>query len=97
MKSNLNNVNSIGLLIRRYLKAMGKEEEFVNAALANHWQEIVGKPVADVTVHLALMNKIVYIKVTSPIIKSQLMMSKDLLKKRITEIVDYAIVSIVIF
>jgi hypothetical protein len=97
MKSNLNNVNPIGLLIRRYLKSMGKEEEFVNAALTNHWEEIAGKPVASVTVHLALMNKIVYIKVTSPIIKTQLMMSKDLLKRRITEILDYTIESIVIF
>lgn len=91
------NVNQIGKLIRLYAKNIGKEEEYLEAKLKNHWVDIVGQSIANQTTMISISNHKVYIKISSPIVKNQLLQVRENLKNYITKFIDYQIDSIAIF
>lgn len=91
------NVNQIGKLIRLYAKNIGKEEEYLEAKIKNHWAEIVGENIAQQTSTISLSNHKIYIKISSPIVKNQLFAVRENLKNYLIKFIDYQIDSIAIF
>ncbi len=64
--------NPVGDLIRQKMKAIGKEDEYLEAVVVNHWEEIAGKAVANNTKNISLYNGVLTITVESSILRDYL-------------------------
>jgi hypothetical protein len=75
------NTEPLGEVFKQYLKAIGAEKKMKEIQIRNNWEEIVGRTFNRYTENIYIKNKILYIKMSSPAAKQELMMIK-------TEITD---------
>ncbi len=91
------NTNSVGDIIRQHVKSIGKEDEYLEAIVKNHWEEIAGKVVFDHTKDINYYNKVLYVKIESPILKNELNYLKDKFIEKINNYVKKTFVTGIVF
>jgi len=89
--------NIIGDIIRQKMKALGKEDYYLEAVVKNHWDEIVGKAIANQTENVYFHKKMLYVKLKSPMIKSTLIGLKEKYKDIINDYVNKHFIDAVVF
>ena len=87
------NTESIGEVLRQYFD----ENKFLKVKLAesriiNGWKDILGKTIASYTSGLYIRNGVLYISLTSSVLRSELSLAKDDLIKKLN---DYAGLTVV--
>ena len=78
-------VEKLGDVISQYLKALRIDKKMKQVSLINSWEEIIGKNVARATSKIFFKNRILFVYINSAIIRNELLMIKDELKKRLNE------------
>lgn len=96
MKRN-SKANLFGDIIRQQMKAIGKEDYYLEAVVKNHWAEIVGQAIANQTQNIYFHKKILYVKLKSPMIKSTLIGLKDKYKDIINKYVNTNFIDTLVF
>ena len=75
-------VQQIGDLIMRNLRAQGLETPLLQKRLIDSWQEVAGDVVAGYTRELTIRNQTLYVHMTSPALRANLsMMRSELVRK----------------
>jgi predicted nucleic acid-binding Zn ribbon protein len=81
MAKDSHDIQHIGEAIRQLLKEYHLKPKFDEASVVASWERIVGKPVAKRTKRIYIRNKVLFIELDSPAMKSDLSFHKNQLLK----------------
>ena len=81
MAKDLHEIQHIGQAIRQLLREYHLKPKFDEANVVASWERIVGKPVSKRTKRIYIRNKVLFIELDSPAMKSDLSFHKNHLLK----------------
>lgn len=88
---------SIGMLIRQYMRQQGLESPLNEYRLIQAWKEIMGPSIAAQTENLFIKNQTLYVHVTSPVLRQELSMGRNLIIKNLNLHVGAQVIVNIIF
>ncbi|HIZ01510.1 MAG TPA: DUF721 domain-containing protein [Candidatus Bacteroides merdipullorum] len=92
-----NDAQSIGQLIRAYLRQESLESPLNERRLVNAWPEVVGPAIASYTDGLFVRNQTLYVHLTSSVLRQELMMGRDLLVRNLNRHVGAQVITNIVF
>ena len=87
-----NDAEQIGEMIRKFLEAPLNEYRLIQA-----WKDVVGPAITKYTSNLYIKNQILYVHITSSVLRQELMMGRDLLVKNLNKHVGAQVIVNIIF
>lgn len=91
------NTESIGELIRKFLRQQGLEAPLNEHRLLQGWAHVMGPIVARYTRDLVVCNQTLYVKLSSPVIRQELMMQRRELVVRLNAYVGAQVICDIVF
>ncbi len=88
---------SIGQLIRAYLRQESLESPLNERRLVNAWPEVVGPAIASYTDGLFVRNQTLFVHLTSSALRQELMMGRDLLVRNLNKHVGAQVITNIVF
>lgn len=86
-------VRTVGELVREFYE-LHKGPDYVDELkVVNSWKKVVGPFIASHTIDLAIRNHVLYVRVDSDALRSELSYSKSLLLKNLNEMVGKEVIS----
>ena len=86
-------VRTVGELVREFYE-LHKGPDYVDELkVINSWKKVVGPFIATHTIDLAIRNHVLYVRVDSDALRSELSYSKSLLLKNLNEMVGKEVIS----
>ena len=86
-------VKPLGDLIKEFYEVHKGSEYLDEQKVLNSWKEVVGPFIASHTIDLAIKNHVLFARVDSDALRSELSYSKSLLLKNLNELVGKEVVS----
>lgn len=68
---------SLGDVLKELLKVQHLDKKLNEKKLLNSWEAVVGAPIAKYTTEKFLKNKVLHIKLSSSVLRNELMMSRQ--------------------
>jgi len=90
-------VQTIREVIERYLRETPLHRKLQERHLIEGWHEILGKPVARATTGIYIRKDILYVRLTSSVMRNELFMMKDDIIRRLNERVGEQIITGIVF
>lgn len=85
-------VRTIGELVREFYE-LHKGPDYVDELkVINSWSKVVGQFIASHTIDLAIRNRVLFVRVDSDALRSELSYSKSLLLKNLNEMVGKEVI-----
>ncbi len=91
------NTEALSDVLNAFLRQNGLETPLNQYRLVESWTEVVGKTIARYTGDLFIKNQTLYVKVTSPSLKSDLMMGRSSLVRQLNRHVGAYVISDIVF
>jgi predicted nucleic acid-binding Zn ribbon protein len=79
------NTQPIEKVIREYLREMNIDQKLKEVGIVSQWEKLMGKTVAVRTSQIYIRNHILYIHVTSSVLKNELLMMRQAIIEKINE------------
>lgn len=92
-----NNAESIGLLIRKYLRQESLEGPLNEQRLLNSWSEVVGPAITSYTKDLYIRNQTLVVHLSSAALRQELMMGRELLVRSLNQKVGAEVIRDIVF
>ncbi|NDV57825.1 DUF721 domain-containing protein [Bacteroides sp. 519] len=92
-----NDAESIGMLIRKYLRQECLEGPLNEQRLLNSWEEVLGSTIAAYTKELYIRNQTLFVHLTSASLRQELMMGRELLVKSLNRKVGAEVIREIVF
>jgi predicted nucleic acid-binding Zn ribbon protein len=87
----------VGDVIRQFLRQQGLEAPLNQYRLIEAWKEVVGNGVAYFTQQIYIKNQSLYVHLTSPILRQELMMTRETLVHRLNEKAGAQVITDIVF
>lgn len=92
-----NEAESVGTLIRKFLRQEGLETPLNEKRLIDAWAVIMGTTIASMSKALYIKNQVLYVEVTSAPLRQQLMMGRQQLVTKLNQHVGAYVISNIVF
>lgn len=92
-----NNAEQIGEMILKFFRQNGLESPLNEYRLVQAWKEVVGPAITKYTSNLYIKNQILYVHLTSSVLRQELMMGRDILVRNLNEKVGAQVIVNIIF
>ena len=92
-----NNTESIGNLIRQFMRQEGLESPLNEYRLIQGWKEVLGPGIASYTNNLFIRNQTLYVHLTSSVLRQELMMTREQIIKNLNQHVGAQVIVNIIF
>ena len=92
-----NNAEQIGDVIRYFLRQQGLESPLNEYRLVQAWKDVVGPAITRYTSNLYIKNQVLYVHLTSSVLRQELMMGRDLLIRNLNQQVGAQVIVNIIF
>jgi predicted nucleic acid-binding Zn ribbon protein len=79
------NTEKLSDLIRGYVQENNLERKLTEVDMISSWEGLLGKTVARYTQELRISNGTLFIKISSPVVRNELLMMKEEIRKRLNE------------
>ncbi|MDD4191590.1 MAG: DUF721 domain-containing protein [Mangrovibacterium sp.] len=79
------NTEKLGALIRNYVRDNQLERKLTEVDIILSWTGLLGKTVASNTQELRIRNGTLFVKISSPVVRNELLMMKEEIRKRLNE------------
>jgi predicted nucleic acid-binding Zn ribbon protein len=79
------NTQKIEEVIQEYLKALKIDDKLKEVNLIKSWDDVVGKTIARSTQNIYIKNRKLFVKLNSSVIRNELFMLRDGLKKALND------------
>ncbi len=79
------NTQKIDEVIKEYLKALKIDDKLKEVNLIKSWDDVVGKTIARSTQNIYIKNRKLFVKLNSSVIRNELFMLRDGLKKTLND------------
>lgn len=76
---------SLAEALKDYIREMKLEGKLQEINIINSWEEIVGKSISSRTSRLYIKDQVLYIHLTSSVVRNELLMLREALKARLNE------------
>lgn len=91
------NTQSLSEIIKEYVKATRIERKLKEVDVVESWEDLLGKSVASYTRNIYIRNKVLYVEISSAVVKNELFMMREEIKRKINEKEGEEIVRTIIF
>jgi len=91
------NTEKLGALIRNYVRDNQLERKLTEVDIILSWTGLLGKTVASYTQELRIRNGTLFVKISSPVVRNELLMMKEEIRKRLNERAGTEIVTQIVF
>ena len=91
------NIQSLSEVIREYVKGTSIEGKLKEVDVVQSWEELLGKTIAHYTKDIELKNKVLFVKITSSVVKNELFMMREEIRRKLNENAGEEMVSKIIF
>ena len=92
-----NNAEQIGDVLRQFLRQQGLETPLNEYRLVDAWKDVVGPVITRYTTNLFIKNQVLYVSLSSSVIRQELMMGRDLLVRNLNKQVGAQVIVNIIF
>ncbi len=79
------NTQKIDEVVKEYLKAFKIDDKLKEVKLIKSWEEVVGKNIARSTNNIYIKNRKLFVKLNSSVIRNELFMLREGLKKALND------------
>jgi predicted nucleic acid-binding Zn ribbon protein len=86
-------VHTVGELVREFYELHKGPDYIDELKVINSWKKVVGPFIASHTIDLAIRNHVLYVRVDSDALRSELSYSKSLLIKNLNDLVGKEVIS----
>ena len=90
------NSQSIGDVIKQFINESNLENKIFEQKIIRLWPEIMGPQIAEMTTNIYVKNKVLYISVSSSVLRNELLMCRSTLVKSINKSIGTELLSNVI-
>ena len=90
------NTQKIDEVVKEYLKALKIDDKLKEVQLIKSWDEVVGKTIARSTNKIYIKNRKLFVQLNSSVIRNELFMLRDGLKKALNDKVGEEIIDEII-
>ena len=92
-----NDAEQIGEMIRKFFRQTGLESPLNEYRLVQAWRDVVGPAITKYTSNLYIKNQILYVHLTSSVLRQELMMGRDILVRNLNAKVGAQVIVNIIF
>ena len=92
-----NNTEQVGDVIRRLLRQEGLETPLNEYRLIEAWKDVVGPVIAHYTMNLYIKNQVLYVHLSSSVLRQELSMSRTLLIRNLNAQVGSQVIVNIVF
>lgn len=89
--------SSIGDLIRHYIRQESLETPLNEHRLIKAWPEVLGPVINSYTKELFIKNQVLYVHLTSAVLRQELMMGRSILVRNLNQKVGAQVITDIIF
>lgn len=83
----------IGDVVRLFMRQEGLESPYNEYRLINSWEELMGQGIARYTGEMFIKNQTLFVKILSPVIKNDLIMSRSQIVRKLNEHVGSQVIT----
>ncbi|MFV0484150.1 MAG: DUF721 domain-containing protein [Bacteroidales bacterium] len=87
---------ALGDVLEAYINALGIHHKMQEIDVTSSWERVAGKLFASYTTSVEIQHKVLFVKVNSPMVRSELSMHRHNIVKRMNEIVGREIINDVV-
>ena len=87
---------AIGNVLQRFLREEGLETPLAQYRVIQAWSQVAGKAVANATTELYIKNQTLYARLTSAVLRSELMMQRQALAYALNQYVQAQVITDVV-
>ncbi|HSO87983.1 MAG TPA: DUF721 domain-containing protein [Draconibacterium sp.] len=91
------NTQSLSEVLRDYVKGTSIEKKLKEVDIVQSWEELLGKTIAHYTKNISLKNKILYLEINSSVVKNELFMMREEIRRKLNERAGEELVEKIIF
>lgn len=91
------NTEKLGQVLRQYIEENKLQHKLSEVDIIASWEELMGKTVASYTEELKISNGTLFVKTSSPLLRNELMMMKEEIRKRLNEKAGVELIRQIIF
>jgi predicted nucleic acid-binding Zn ribbon protein len=91
------NTQSLSQVLRDYVKGTSIEKKLKEVDIVQSWEELLGKTIAHYTKNVSLKNRILYLEINSSIVKNELFMMREEIRRKLNEKAGEELVDKIIF
>ena len=92
-----NETEQIGDMIRKFFRQNGLESPLNEYRLVQAWKDVVGPAIMRYTSNLYIKNQVLYVHLTSSVLRQELMMGRELLVRNLNQQVGTQVIVNIIF
>ena len=92
-----NDAQQIGDMIRKFFRQNGLESPLIEYRLVQAWNDVVGPVISRYTTNLYIKNQILYVHLSSSVLREELMMGRDVLVRNLNQQVGAQVIVNIIF
>jgi predicted nucleic acid-binding Zn ribbon protein len=76
---------SLAEAIKDYINEMNLGDKLSETAILNSWEEVVGKAISSRTTKIYIKDHVLYVHLTSSVVRNELMMLRESLREKLNE------------
>jgi predicted nucleic acid-binding Zn ribbon protein len=91
------NTQSLSEVIRDYVKGTSIEKKLKEVDVVQSWEELLGKTIAHYTKNVTLRSKVLFVEISSSVVKNELFMMREEIRRKLNEKAGEEMVDKIIF
>jgi len=91
------NAQSIGDALREYVREMKMERKLKEVDIVQSWEDLLGKTIARYTRNIYISRGILYVEISSSVVKNELLMMREEIRRKMNEQAHEELVKKIVF
>ncbi len=91
------NTQSLSEVLRDYVKGTSIERKLKEVDVVQSWEELLGQTIAHYTKNVSMKSKILYVEISSSVVKNELFMMREEIRRKLNEKAGEELVEKIIF
>ncbi len=92
-----NNIQTLGEALREYVREMRMDRKLKEVSIVQSWENVLGKTIARYTRNVYLSNGVLYVELSSPVVKNELLMMREEIRNKLNENAGEELIRKVVF
>jgi predicted nucleic acid-binding Zn ribbon protein len=91
------NTQPLSEVLREYIRENRIERKLKEVDAVKSWENLLGKTIAHYTRNISISNKILYVEISSSVVKNELIMMREEIRRKINENAGEELVTRIVF
>lgn len=91
------NTQPLSEILREYIREMRIEHKLKEVDVISAWEPLLGKTIARYTRNLRVVNRVLYVEITSAVVKNELIMMREEICRKLNEHAGARVIDKIVF